>query len=315
MSRGRAGVLACRAGHPFDRCVECANEGFSPKRLFVPREAEHGRRDARLTRIRMHLAIQTRPLRSPEVTGARRFCSVSLLPELMTPPLGSSSFDRCSPFRTPPRWLCSRGVVFLLASLSFACLLGQFYGLWSMRCFACAVLPPSTAALAWVGWRAPRAAARTWVVQGGVGGLVAAAAYDLYRLPFVVFHVAPLFKVFGRFGELIVGSADAPAWLTQTVGWTYHFSNGAALGIMFLALLVPPANPGRFRRWLFWGAVGWALTVEAILLATPYPSFFGLPLDGRFVFLTASAHLIFGLTLGAWCARRVLRATLADNHY
>jgi hypothetical protein len=36
----------------------------------------------------------------------------------------------------------------------------------------------------------------------------------------------------------------------------------------------------------------------AILLMTPYAKFFGLPLNSQFIFLTASAHAIFGLALG-----------------
>jgi hypothetical protein len=62
--------------------------------------------------------------------------------------------------------------------------------------------------------------------------------------------------------------------------------------------LVPRPN-------LIWGAILWALFIEAILLLTPYPAFFGLQLDGRFLFLTATAHLIFGLTLGAWLSYRL----------
>jgi hypothetical protein len=69
---------------------------------------------------------------------------------------------------------------------------------------------------------------------------------------------------------------------------------------MFLALIATSS-----RHVLFWGAVMWALFVEAMLLLTPYTSFFGLPFNGRFLFLTASAHLIFGLMLGAWCKVRL----------
>ncbi|MDB6016023.1 MAG: hypothetical protein JWR19_512 [Pedosphaera sp.] len=196
-----------------------------------------------------------------------------------------------------------RLIVFGLAFLSFACLLGQFFGLWSMRLFGCWVLPPATALLAIIAYfqrRAPNNAANahTWIVQGALGGIIAAVAYDLYRLPFVL-NGAPLFKPFSRFGQLLLG-ADGPEWLVQLLGWAYHFSNGAALGIMFLAMVVRP-NP----RLLFWGAVAWALFVEMMLLLTPYASFFGLPVNGRFIFLTASAHLIFGLVLGWWCRRRV----------
>ena len=191
-----------------------------------------------------------------------------------------------------------RPLVFTLALLSFACLLGNFYGLWTMHAFGCLVLPPATALLIWIAWktRGQPDGPHRWIVQGTLGGLIAAVAYDLYRLPFVL-GGAPLFKVFPRFGELLLDASE-PRWLVEVIGWAYHFSNGAALGIMFLAL-VPRGTP----RTLFWGAVAWALFIEAMLLLTPYTTFFGLPLTGRFVFLTASAHLVFGVTLGAWCRR------------
>lgn len=199
-------------------------------------------------------------------------------------------------------FLCSRPVVFFLAWLSFACLLGQFYGLWSMRLFACLVLPPASALLAYIACisrgTGKRSGPAAWVIEGTLGGIVAAVAYDLYRLPFVL-NGAPLFKVFPKFGELIIG-ADKPLWAQQAVGWTYHFSNGAALGIMFLALAVRPT-----RATLFWGAVTWAMFVEAMLLLTPYTKFFGLPFNGRFIFLTATAHLIFGIALGIWSVLRL----------
>jgi hypothetical protein len=110
---------------------------------------------------------------------------------------------------------------------------------------------------------------------------------------------APLFKVFPRFGELLPGATE-PRWLVHGLGWTYHFSNGAALGIMFLVMASCFRRPA-----LFWGAVAWAVFVEAMLLVTPYASFFGLKMNGRFLFLTASAHAIFGVVLGLYCQVRV----------
>ncbi|MFL5328541.1 MAG: hypothetical protein ACJ8C4_06465 [Gemmataceae bacterium] len=197
----------------------------------------------------------------------------------------------------------SRVIVFFLASLSFACLLGQFYGLWSMHWFGCWVLPPSTALLVLIAiaTRDPPRDVRspyTWIVQGAIGGSIAAVAYDLYRLYFVL-NGAPLFKVFPLFGEFLWGG-DQPRWWIYALGWAYHFSNGAALGIMFLSM-VPRASGGL----MFLGAVAWALAVETMLLMTPYPTYFGLPFDGRFIFLTASAHAIFGIALGIWCRYRV----------
>jgi hypothetical protein len=201
--------------------------------------------------------------------------------------------------------LLTRAAVFGLAFLSFACLLGTFYGLRSMRWFGCWVVIPSTTALFALAVLGPHPA-RGWVREGALGGVVAAFAYDFYRLPFVL-DGAPLFKVFPRFGELLLG-ADEPRWLVHAVGWLYHFSNGAALGMMLLAAL-----PTTSRRWLFLGALAWALVVEATLLASRYAAFFGLPLTGRFVFLTASAHAVFGLALGGWLAWRVSRAPKRDT--
>lgn len=203
-----------------------------------------------------------------------------------------------------PPLLHLRVAVFGLAFLSFACLLGQFFGFWSMQVFGCWVLPPATVALAVIACRhrhqpAGIASPHTWIVQGAVGGLVAALAYDLYRLPFVL-GGAPLFKAFPKFGQLLLGGTE-PGWLVQALGWGYHFSNGAALGIMFLAMVSRPEP-----RVLFWGAVAWALFIETMLLLTPYTAFFGLRLDARFLILTASAHLVFGLALGAWCRRLAL---------
>src|SRR6185503_9384212 len=91
-----------------------------------------------------------------------------------------------------------RVIVFLLAFLSFACLLGQFFHVWTMHFFGCWILPPATALLAFIAFTARRCppgvlSPHTWIVQGALGGVVAAVAYDLYRLPFVL-GGAPLFK-------------------------------------------------------------------------------------------------------------------------
>jgi hypothetical protein len=204
---------------------------------------------------------------------------------------------------TAVNMLGKRLVVFVLAWLSFGCLLGQFYGLWTMRFFGCWVLPAATALLAISAYSHRHLAhglsnPYTWIVQGAVAGGVAAVAYDLYRLPFVL-NGAPLFKVFPRFGELLLGGTE-PRWLVHGLGWTYHFSNGTALGIMFLVMA------SCFRRpMLFWGAVAWALFVEAMLLITPYATFFELKVNARFLFLTASAHLVFGVVLGVYFRSRL----------
>ena len=168
-----------------------------------------------------------------------------------------------------------------------------------MHLFGCWILPPATLLLTYLAWNTRHGGRHlsnphSWIVQGALGGLIAAVAYDLYRLPFVL-KGAPLFKVFPKFGQLLLGTDDLN-WGVHLLGWLYHFSNGAALGIMFLAL-----TRWRSRRMMFWGAVAWALFIEIMLLLTPYANFFGLAVNGRFLFLTVSAHLVFGIVLGLWC--------------
>ena len=77
-----------------------------------------------------------------------------------------------------------RFVVFTLASLSFAALLGEFYGLWKMRTFAIWTFVPAIVVLVWLAKK--DADARVWIVEGAIGGIVAAVIYDLFRLPFVM---------------------------------------------------------------------------------------------------------------------------------
>ncbi len=77
--------------------------------------------------------------------------------------------------------LLSRALVFTLAFLSFACLLGTFYGFWSMHAFACWVLPPATALLLVIAVATHRQGGGvqrpyTWIVEGALGGIVAALA-------------------------------------------------------------------------------------------------------------------------------------------
>jgi hypothetical protein len=166
---------------------------------------------------------------------------------------------------------------------------------------------------------------RLWraVVIGTLGGLVGAAAYDLFRLPFVFSDAwglgrfgipqMPLFKVFPRFGALLLGEPVEQASYSVTanvIGWGYHFSNGATFGVMFAAVYAGAreafgtTNGG-------WKAICcatlMAVGVELCLLGSPYASFFGIQITSRFVVVTMLAHLIFGLGLGtyfAWHASR-----------
>jgi hypothetical protein len=208
----------------------------------------------------------------------------------------------------PNRWTTPwRAVVFALAATSIASLLVEFYNLCPMRQFTIFVFVPALAALAVITvtddaqgdghlWRA--------VMIGVMAGFAATVAYDVFRLPFVFareWHltaVVPsmkLFKVFPRFGAMILGQPrEQPAYSTaaQLTGWAYHFSNGMTFGVMYLAMVGNAAK----RSW------GWAVLMAAGLelgmLFTPYPGVFGIPLTARFVIVTLTAHIIFGVVMG-----------------
>jgi hypothetical protein len=210
----------------------------------------------------------------------------------------------------------ARLVVFLLAAASIWCLLAEFYGLCSMRLFTFWILIPATAALIAlaIADRA-RGGGMLWrgVVIGAIAGFLAACAYDVFRIPFVVAAVdkvgpdwlrLPLFKVFPRFGAMILGQPfDAATTDSQftlvahLVGWVYHFSNGITFGVMYMALVGDASR----RSWLW--AVAFATGLELAMLFTPYTTFFGIHMTTKFVVATLTAHVIFGVTLGLLARR------------
>ncbi|MBW3638224.1 MAG: hypothetical protein KY445_17415, partial [Armatimonadetes bacterium] len=137
----------------------------------------------------------------------------------------------------------SRLCLWGLASMSFACLLGHFYGWWPMPVFAICVLLPATLLLALTAVRG-KSETRFIIVQGALAGLFAAVIYDLFRVPFVLAG-KPLFAVFPQFGQLLLFgqlNGDTSFW-PQLAGWTYHFSHGAARGLMGAAMVPLCASP------------------------------------------------------------------------
>lgn len=226
------------------------------------------------------------------------------------------------------RWTpTGRAIVFVLSATSIWSLLAEFYKLCSMRTFTFSILIPSMLILLTMAvvdrtmgdgklWRA------MWI--GAIGGLLAAIAYDIYRLPFVIAAIdkigptwlrLPLYKVFPRFGALILNQPFAATTTdsqfplaTHVVGWSYHFSNGITFGVMYLALIGDAAR----RSWLW--AVALAVVLEVAMLLTPYTSFFGIALTTKFVVATLTAHLIFGTTFGLY-ARGKARSMTTRYEY
>jgi hypothetical protein len=216
-----------------------------------------------------------------------------------------------------------RALVFVLSAASIWCLLAEFYGLCSMRTFTLAVLLPATALLVLIAamdyWRGDRRLFRA-VMVGAVGGLLAAVAYDLFRLPWVVGAVdrvgpawlrLPLFRVFPRFGAMILGEPFTPdqsdsqfTLMAHVVGWAYHFSNGITFGVMYMAMVGDATR----RSWLW--AIVLAAGLELAMLFTPYTRFFGIVPAALFVVVTLTAHTIFGVTLGLYARVTSMRGRM-----
>jgi len=211
----------------------------------------------------------------------------------------------------------ARAIVFVLAASSIWCLIAEMYNLVDMRTFFFAILLPATGILYGLAiFDRFRGDGKLWraVIIGTIGGLIGAVAYDVFRLPFVFSHAMgldsieipqmPLFKVFPRFGALILGQpVEQPQYSTAAnlLGWAYHFSNGATFGVMFMAAIGDAS-----RRWK--GGLPWAILmatgIEVCLLLSPYSRYFGITPTTRFVIVTLVAHLIFGVGLGSYVASK-----------
>jgi hypothetical protein len=201
---------------------------------------------------------------------------------------------------------------FVLAATSIGCLFAEFFSGGSMRAWVCFLFAPACLVLALLSyhdWRRNDRAFARMIIVGAAAGLLAAVAYDVFRLPFVYSErwklsgfvpALDLFKVFPRFGAAILGqSIQQPVYtpMMQLLGWTYHFSNGATFGVMYVALLGDPSR----RHW-GWGIL-FAAGIEIAMLLSPYPGLFGISLTLIFVCVTLAAHTIFGATMGVLCRR------------
>jgi hypothetical protein len=209
-----------------------------------------------------------------------------------------------------------RALVFILAASSIWCLLAEFYGLCSMRTFTFYISIPALvvlSALVLVDWRSGDRRLMRNVLIGMAAGMIAAVAYDIFRVPFVFSRawgltgIVPqmdLYKVFPRFGAMILGQPiEQPVYslAAQLIGWTYHFSNGITFGVMYAAAI----GEGSRRHWAW--AVLMAVGLELAMLYTPYPQMFAINVGAAFVAVTLTAHLIFGTVLGLYMRRLCTR--------
>jgi len=126
----------------------------------------------------------------------------------------------------------------------------------------------------------------SWLVSGLWTGALATLAYDLVRIP-VAHSGIPVFKAVSYFGTLLLG-VQSPTPVSEVLGWAYHLSNGVSFGLMYVAL---------FRTTKIYTAVIWGLTLEAVMLLTPYAEVFGYRRDAKFFAITFGAHAVYGAVL------------------
>ncbi|MGH7176028.1 MAG: hypothetical protein ACREJC_01490, partial [Tepidisphaeraceae bacterium] len=91
------------------------------------------------------------------------------------------------------------------------------------------------------------------------------------------------------------------------IGWTYHFSNGLAFGVMYMTLVGDAAR----RSWLW--AVVMAVALEFLMLVTPYTSFFAIRMTALFIVVTLTAHAVFGIALGLLARRASFKSAIAPS--
>jgi hypothetical protein len=190
--------------------------------------------------------------------------------------------------------------IFLLSSLSITSLLLYFLGASSFVWLSSTLLAVEVIGLFGVALAAHVNNKRqilTLMAAGIWAGSLATLAYDVVRTP-VAHAGVPVFKAISYFGTVMVG-VPSPTLTSEVLAWAYHLSNGVSFGLMYAVLVRKPR---------VYSAVIWGLTLEAIMLLTPYAEVFGYRRDAKFFAITIGAHAVYGLVL--WLGLKLWTAGL-----
>lgn len=122
---------------------------------------------------------------------------------------------------------------------------------------------------------------------GVFGGLLATFAYDLCRIPFVIFGQR-IFAPIAAYGVWLLG-AESSSRFTDLAGWSYHFLNGISFGIMYALFMR--------RRSFFW-AILWACLLETIAFLSPFGRIFGFTANPSTLGIAYFGHVVYGIPLG-----------------
>ena len=155
-----------------------------------------------------------------------------------------------------------------------------------------------------------RATLRRAVGVGAASGVVATITYDIAKYGLGVLDPSPFdpFHAIAVFGADLAGPGASPA-VVLAAGWAFHLVNGTAFGVAYTLLFGITAETP-LRRAMVTG-LGWGLFLESFQI-TLYPGWLDIRAYQEFVVISASAHLVYGATLGA-LTRDLFRRRVAEG--
>lgn len=132
------------------------------------------------------------------------------------------------------------------------------------------------------------------VIAGMISGIIATVALEVvresgFRLGYMPGSLPKLM------GVLLTDSfLEGPSIFSNTVGWAYHFWNGASFGIVYTLF---------FGRTRWWYAAIYGLVIGIIFMVSPSVTslgigYFGLQFSKGFPITVTLAHLVYGIVFG-----------------
>ncbi len=147
--------------------------------------------------------------------------------------------------------------------------------------------------------RAQRRRLAGLVGAGLAAGLIATLLYDGTKAVLSVLDPSPYnpFEVTRLFGVLLLGES-APAVASQIAGWSFHLLNGCTFGVAYGLLLARDGDTT--ARYAGLSGMAWGLFLEAFQVLL-YPDWLRIAFYGEFITISATAHLVYGASLGLTC--------------
>lgn len=201
--------------------------------------------------------------------------------------------------------LPGRTLVFCLAATAFAAVIADFRGIATLRTGTLAFMIPGAALLAalmLLDFESGNRRLCRAVIAGIFSGGIAAAVYDIYRVPFHFSEAlglssflppVPFFDAIPRIGATILGQPTEPPFTSAAyaIGWAQSVVNASSLGIMYFAII------GRPGRWTWLGAAALTTGVAGLVLLSRPSSAFGVDTTHAFVATNLTGRALFGIVM------------------